>query len=108
MSDSAPGVVFAQHSANALLTSQGGTRRTKACVRASAVGQRVTVADDLIQRYRVLEDPAGHDTRAATALQVRAVWRQKGPAKSHAATFEQVTGVVRQPSCTAPTMLACC
>ncbi len=80
--------MFAQESANVILTSQGGARRTKACVRASAVGQRVTVADDLIQRYRVLEDPAGHDTRAAAALQVRAVWRQQGPANSHAVTFE--------------------
>ncbi len=82
-------LLFAQQIANALLTSQGGARRTKACVRASAVGQRVTVADDLIQRFRVLEDPAGHDTRAAAALQVRAVWRQQGPAHSHAATLYQ-------------------
>ena len=71
------------------MMSQGGARRTKACVRASAVGQRVTVADDLIQRFRVLEDPAGHDTRAATALQVRAVWRQQGPASSRAAPYQQ-------------------
>ena len=52
----------------------GAARCPKARMRSGrgALGERVTLAHELLQNFRALQDPVGHDMRYTTALQVQA------------------------------------
>ena len=44
-----------------------------------ALGERVTLAHELLHNFRALQDPVGHDTRYTTALQVPAAPARANP-----------------------------